>query len=86
MVATFVGRVNTACHDGDIEDIIYKPYDTSTAHFHVDGRREMRAELPGEETRDDPKPIAGKLLVAKYGIVDASRVWPDHYIGPSSSR
>eukprot|EP00959_Pyramimonas_sp_CCMP1952_P060619 1266170-Pyramimonas_sp.AAC.1 len=36
MVAIFVGRVNDAYHDGDTEQIIYKFYDISRAHFYGD--------------------------------------------------
>ncbi|CAK0870975.1 unnamed protein product, partial [Prorocentrum cordatum] len=85
MVAIFVGRVNDAYHDGDTEQIIYKFYDISRAHFYGDVNREVYVELPEEETHDDPEPMVGRLLKTMHGTVDASHVWQDDYIGLASS-
>ncbi|CAK0843171.1 unnamed protein product [Prorocentrum cordatum] len=85
MVAIFVGRVNDAYHDGDTEEIIYKFYDISRAHFYGDVNREVYVELPEEETNDDPEPMAGRLLKTMHGTVDASHVWQDDHIGLTSS-
>ncbi|CAK0861016.1 unnamed protein product, partial [Prorocentrum cordatum] len=85
MVTICVGRVNDAYHDGDAEEIIYKFYDISRAHFYGDVNREVYVELPEEETYDDPEPMVGRLLKTMYGTVDAYHVWQDDYIGLTSS-